>query len=168
MSNTPHASAGGGPLHRHVEIGVAAVFALLGLITIVGSYAAGIGWGAEGPQSGFFPFLVGAFIVVASAINFARTIAGGNVARVFAEWGQLRQVFLVLLPTTVYVALVPWAGIYIASALLIGVFMRFFGRYGWAMVLAVSVLTPAAVYVTFELWFLVALPKGPIEDLLGL
>ena len=44
-----------------------------------------------------------------------------------------------LVPTAVYVALVPYIGIYVASALLIGVFMRWFGRYNWAIVVAVSI-----------------------------
>ena len=33
---------------------------------------------------------------------------------------------------------------------------------------AVSIGVPLVTYVTFERWFLVPLPKGPIEDWLGL
>ena len=36
-----------------------------------------------------------------------------------------------LVPTAIYVALVPWIGIYAASVLLIAVFMRWLGHYGW-------------------------------------
>ena len=43
-----------------------------------------------------------------------------------------------LVPTTIYVALVPWIGIYVASMLLIAVFMRWLGRYGWGMVAAIA------------------------------
>jgi len=32
---------------------------------------------------------------------------------------------------------------------------------------AVSVGVPVAIFVLFEIWFLVPLPKGPIERMLG-
>jgi len=73
----------------------------------------------------------------------------------------------VVIPTAVYVAVIPWIGIYIASAGLIGLFMRWFGRYGWPLVLAVSIGIPLVTFVVFERWFLVPLPKGPVEEFLG-
>jgi len=63
---------------------------------------------------------------------------------------------------------VPWLGIYLASALLIAGFMRWIGRYGWGLVALVSIALPVVAYFTFEKWFLVPLPKGPIEDVFGL
>jgi hypothetical protein len=72
-----------------------------------------------------------------------------------------------LLPTAIYVALVPWIGIYAASALLIAVFMRWLGQYGWGRVAAISLGVPLVTFVIFEKWFLLPLPKGPIEAYLG-
>ena len=46
--------------------------------------------------------------------------------------------------------------------------MKWLGRYGWALTLAVAIGVPVLAYLMFEKWFLVPLPKGPIEDLLGL
>ncbi|HZP99220.1 MAG TPA: tripartite tricarboxylate transporter TctB family protein [Reyranella sp.] len=156
-----------GPRQRHIEMGVAAFMLLLGLITIVGSLQAGIGWAAEGPQSGFFPFWVGVIIAATSAFNVARAfrIDGG---RVFAEWGQIAQVRKVVWPMVFYVAAVPYLGIYVASGLLIAGFMRWLGKYGWPLTIAVAVALPILTYLTFEDWFLVPLPKGPLEDWLGL
>src|SRR5262245_11679600 len=122
-----------GPSHRSVEIGVALVIAAFALIVIAGSVQAGIGWGAEGPKAGFFPFYVGLVILGSSIGNFVVAVLQRADNRLFAEWGQLAQVMTMLVPTTIYVALVPWIGIYVASALLIAVFMRWFGAYGWAM-----------------------------------
>jgi hypothetical protein len=154
-----------GPSHRLVELGVAIAMAVFALLVIGGSMAAGIDWGAEGPRAGFFPFYVGVMILVASAVNFLQ-IRAGRGDRLFAEWGQLRQVLAVVIPSTLYVLLVPWIGIYVASVLLIAVFMRWLGRYGWGLVALVSVGVPVITFVIFEKWFLVPLPKGPIEDLL--
>ena len=81
----------GGPRHHHVEMGVAAFMALLGVITIVGSRRVGTGWGAEGPQAGFFPFWIGLIVVAASGVNFVRAVTSAG-PRLFAKWGELRQV----------------------------------------------------------------------------
>ncbi len=167
MSQSTHASGQDGPSHRSAEMGTAIAMAVFGLIVIAGSLSVGIGWAVEGPQAGFFPFWVAVLIIVASAINFAKAY-GTSDRKLFSEWGQLRQVGKVVAPTAVYVLAVPWLGIYLASALLVAGFMRWIGRYGWLMVAAISIGLPIVAYITFEKWFLVPLPKGPIEDVLGL
>ena len=156
-----------GPSQRSVEIGVTLLMALFALIVIAGSMQAGLGWGAEGPKAGFVPFYVGLVILGSSIINFGGVISLRPDDRLFAEWGQLRQVMVMLVPTAIYVALVPWIGIYLASILLIAVFMRWLGRYGWGRIAAVAVGVPVVTFLIFEKWFLVPLPKGPIEDYLG-
>jgi hypothetical protein len=156
-----------GPSHTWVEIGVVALTTLFGVIVIIGSLQAGIDWGAEGPRAGFFPFYLGLSIIIASAVNLYHALADRNDA-LFAEWGQLWQVLLVLAPTTLYVALIPYIGIYVASFVLVAVFMKWLGRYAWPLSLGVPAATIVLVYVMFEKWFLVPLPKGPIEDWLGL
>ena len=166
MTENSH-SAGAGPAHRSVEIGVAVAMLLFAAVIIYGSVLAGINWGAEGPRAGFFPFYVGLSIFAASAINLYRAVTDGSPG-VFAEWGQLRQVVAVVIPTAIYVALVPWLGLYVSSFILVAYFMRWLGHYGWALAAAVSVGVTIAAYLMFERWFLVPLPKGPIEDLLGL
>ena len=156
-----------GPSHRSVEIGVAVGMAAFGILVMAGSLQAGINWGAEGPRAGFFPFYLGVIICVSSLFNLWNALKADG-SKLFAEWGQLRQVLAVVIPTTAYVALIPSLGIYLCSALLIAVFMRWLGRYPWAMVASIAIGIPVIVYVVFEKWFLVPLPKGPIEDLLGL
>jgi hypothetical protein len=155
-----------GPTHRSVEIGLTVCIAIFALIVIAGSLQVGIGWGAEGPKAGFFPFYVGLLILFSSLVNLIGVLqqSGGEL---FAEWGQLRLVMSVLIPTVIYVALVPWIGIYIASIILIAVFMRWIGHYGWGMVAVISIGVPLITFIIFERWFLVPLPKGPVEASLG-
>lgn len=160
--------AGTGPSHRKVEIGVALLCILLGFITIYGSIKVGIGWGPEGPKSGFFPFYIGVIIVLASLANLAEIFIDKSEDRLFAEWGQLRQVMSVLIPTTIYAVSIPYLGIYLASFILISGFMKWLGKYPWTITLAVAIGTPLALYMFFEKWFLIPLPKGPLENLLGL
>ena len=168
MSVSPQGTGGAGPSHRSVEIGVALFIALLAAIGIFGSLQVGIGWGAEGPKAGFFPFYVSLIVLVSCAVNLFNALREQADGALFAEWMQLRQVMSVVIPTAFYVFAVPYLGMYVASGLLIGVFMKWIGRYRWVTVLAVAIGVPVVTYVLFERWFLVPLPKGPLEDWLGL
>jgi putative tricarboxylic transport membrane protein len=160
-------AAGAGPAQRSVEIGVTIATALLGLVVILGSLAVGIGWGAEGPKSGFFPFYLGVIIIGASAVNLLEAARRPGDKR-FADWSQLRQVLAIVIPTAFYVTVIPWAGIYVSSLILIAVFMMWLGSYRPLNSIALATLIIVATYLTFEKWFLVPLPKGPLEDWLGL
>jgi putative tricarboxylic transport membrane protein len=160
--------SGSGPLQRRVEIGVAIGTALFGVVAMIGSMQVGINWGVEGPKAGFFPFYVGLVIVIGSGINLVRAFSEIRPDWVFANWSQLRAVLSVVVPTAVYVGALPYLGIYFTSMLLIGGFMKWLGRYSWITTLAIAIGMPVVIYFTFEKWFLVPLPKGPIEDWLGL
>ena len=166
MSESVHGAGGTGPSHRSAEIGVALIMATLAGIGIFGSMKVGIGWGAEGPQAGFFPFYVCLLVLISCAVNLARVFMAADDGEVFASWRQLRQVMAVVVPTAIYVALIPLIGIYEASALLIAVFMVWLGKYRWIVAIAVAILVPVLTYMMFEVWFLVPLPKGPIESLI--
>ena len=164
---TTGSSSKTGPTHKLVEAGVTLLIALFGVIVIAGSLKAGINWGAEGPRAGFFPFYIGLFIVASSGINLWHGLREDN-DELFAEWGQLRQVLSVVIPTGIYVGSMPFIGLYVASTIFIAWFMRWLGKYHWITVLAVSLGMPLVTYLIFERWFMVPLPKGPLEEWLDL
>jgi hypothetical protein len=156
--------------HKSAELAVAALFFVLGAIVILDSVRLGFGWQeVHGPQPGYFPFYVGLLICLASLVNFVRALLVPAAAgKPFVEVGQLRMVLAVLVPTAAFAALVTWMGVYASAILYIGFFMRVLGRYAWWKVLAVSAGTAIVFYLVFEKWFKVPLPKGPLENLLGL
>jgi hypothetical protein len=167
MRETTNDSGGAGPSHRSVEAGVAIAVATLGFVAIIGGIKVGIGWGDEGPKAGFFPFYLGVIIVLSSVVNLVQLFASGNEGASFATWGQLVKVLSVVIPTAIYVFAVPYIGIYVASALLIASFMIWLGKYRWVVAAPIAIAVPLLIFVTFEGWFLVPLPKGPVERLLG-
>jgi len=58
---------------------------------------------------------------------------------------------------------IPRLGIYVASAIFMFGFMIYVGRERIIKALGVSVITPTLLFLMFEKWFLVPLPKGPLE-----
>lgn len=154
---------------KSAEIAVAALFFLLGAIVVWDSVRLGAKWGEDGPQAGYFPFYVGLLVCGSAAVNLLRAaLSRRDRDRAFVEVGALKLVLSVLIPAIVYVAIIAWAGIYVASAVYIAFFMRWLGKYAWWKAAAVSVGTSVVFFLIFEIWFQVPLPKGPLESLLGL
>jgi hypothetical protein len=155
---------------KSAELAVAAFIFLLGAIVIVDSVRLGFGWQEiHGPRPGYFPFYIGLIMCVASLVNVVRALmVRGEDNKTFVEVGQLKMVLAVLVPTALFAALVTWIGIYLSSVLFIGFFMRWLGKYPWWKVAGVGLGTAVVLYLVFEKWFKVPLPKGPLENLLGL
>ena len=151
-----------------VDLVVATIIFALGALVAWDSYRLGASWAADGPEAGYFPFRIGALICICAGVVFVQAFLRRRKDRTaFVAREQLKQVLVILVPSTVYVLGVSFIGIYVSSALFIGLFMRFAGHYTWlrsAMVgLAVSVIS----FVLFEIWFKIPLPKGPFERLIG-
>jgi hypothetical protein len=60
-----------------------------------------------------------------------------------------------------------FVGLYVASALYMALSMRWGGRHSWAFSILLPLAFALLVFFVFERWFLVPLPKGPLETWLG-
>lgn len=154
------------------EIIVAVGFLAFGGLVVWDSRRLGSEWASDGPQAGYFPFYIGSIICIAAIANLIAALnSGAKGDKVFVYRGQLKMVLTVMIPCVIYVALIAnpiySLGIYEASAIFIGLFMRVLGKYGAAKIAAVSVGVMFAFFLMFEVWFKVPLPKGPIEALFG-
>ena len=155
--------------YKSAEVFLAALFFVLGALVMWDSARLGARWAEDGPQAGYFPFYIALLVCIASAVNLVIALRlRGEENRTFVETGQLKLVLVVLIPAAIYVGLIGWLGIYVTSAVFIAFFMRWLGKYPWWKVAAVSVGTSVVFFVIFEIWFLVPLPKGPLEAALGL
>ena len=151
---------------RTADLTTALVLIAGGVLVIWDSLRLGIGWGSDGPQSGFFPFWL-AVLLIASCALIAWQAGRRQRGRPFLTRAQLKPVLTTLLPSAGFVVLTQFIGLYVASALFMGFYMRWIGRYGWVPIVLVSVLFPVVTFLVFETWFLVPMPKGPLEAWLG-
>jgi len=151
---------------RAAELVTASVLMLLGGVVLFNTDWLGLGWGADGPQSGFFPFWLALIMVVACGVIFIQA-AFNDTKKSFVSREQLGSVLKVLWPAVAAVALMHFVGLYVASALYMGFYMRWVGRHSWVMVVAIALGVPIGSFLVFEKWFLVPMPKGPLEQWLG-
>ena len=151
---------------RTADLVTASILILLGGVVIFDAVRLGIGWGTDGPRSGFFPFWLAVIMVVACGIIILQALRRSS-SEVFVTREQLGPVLQVFWPAAAMVLLTRFVGLYVASALYIGFYMRWVGRHSWFAVVTLSVAIPVITFFTFELWFLVPMPKGPLEAWLG-
>ena len=154
---------------RWMELITALVIVVLGLLVVYDSHRVGAGWAEDGPQAGYFPNMIGWILAAAGSWVAGTTVVQWRklAGKVFVSHADLKPVLMMLVPTIVYVVVIRYLGIYVASALYIAGFMLFQGKYKWLPTALVSIGVPVAIFALFEIWFLVPLPKGPIESLLG-
>lgn len=158
----------GGLTHSTVDALTAVFFFFVGVVMMVDNHRIGITWAVDGPESGYFPFHIGVIICIASVVIFLKAMFGKQRNHdVFVSWDRFRLVLLVLLPTALYVLVVQFLGIYVASALFIAGFMRLLGKIPWLKTVLISVGVPVLLFWMFEIQFMVPLPKGPLEALFG-
>jgi putative tricarboxylic transport membrane protein len=151
---------------RAADLITAAVLMLVGGVVVFDAVRLGIGWGTDGPKSGFFPFWLGVLLIgicVGIVVQAVRRLS----ADVFVTAAQLGPVLQVFWPAAAAVVVMQFVGLYVASALYIGFYMRWIGHHSWRSVLLVALGTPVVTFFVFETWFLVPMPKGPLEAWLG-
>lgn len=152
----------------NVDSVTAVVIFVIGVVMMWDNYKLGITWASNGPESGYFPYHIGAILCIASVAVFFRTRYGRlrNDA-LFVTWARFRLVLAVLAPTALYVLLIEFLGIYVASVIFIGGFMRILGHISWLKTILISISVNLLLFWMFEIQFKVPLPKGPLETFFG-
>ena len=128
------------------------------LVDRTGTQPGGIG-------AGFYPFWSATIVFVcASYIAYRAWITPQPGTAAFEDRAAVVSALKLIVPMLVATAAIPLLGFYLVTALYMGLFARWIGRYRWIWVLVITVAMPAGIYATFELGFRVSLPKSFLYD----
>ena len=155
---------------RWMELVVAAFFAGIGLLVVIDSSRTGYQWSSDGPQPGYFPFYIGCTLIVGAIVVAVQTLLGWKKSEnvePFVTFSQLRLMMTILIPTSIFVLGVVLIGFYVSSVLFISSFMVWQGKYSHLKSALVGLCVSGALFLLFDVWFLLPLPKGPIETFFG-
>jgi hypothetical protein len=167
----PTAPAEDSPAITSTRIVEAIVYiALFGLALLLAfdNWRTGMGWEAEGPQAGYFPFYLSMVLAAASLYGLVSIfLSRAASSQTFVTRDQFRRVMQVFVPTFLFCLFTQWLGLYVASFVLIAGFMWMVGRIALWKSLLTSFVFSFAMFITFEIAFDVIMPKGPLEALFG-
>lgn len=111
------------------------------------------------PGAGFLPFWLG-LILLALAIGFILTTRAPK-AQPETPPRSGRKVLAVSAGLVACVALIDWLGFAVAIAAYLLYLMRGVERRSWGLSVGLAAGTTLALYLVFQLWLGVPLPRGP-------
>jgi putative tricarboxylic transport membrane protein len=154
--------------NRTIEIVVSLLLLALAALLGYDNWRTGIGWDSTGPQPGYFPFYLSVILAVASLYGLVKAALSRELAdETFVTRAQLRRVMAVFVPTLLFCLATQLLGMYVASFLLIALFMRMVGKIALWKSLLTAFIFSAVMFVTFDIAFDVIMPKGPLEAAFG-
>ena len=151
-----------------MEVATALATGAAGAAVMWGSIEHDIGWGDSGPAAGYFPFRIGALIVLGSLVNLGYALWQRHEHSVFVTAEQGKRVLAFALPILGFVIVSLFLGMYLGTILYLFFVMVFQGGYGPIRALALGIAVAVAMRLIFPLWFKVPLLIGPLEAWLGL
>src|SRR5476649_751391 len=153
---------------KTVDVVVSLLLVALAATLGYDNWRTGIAWDSTGPQSSYFPFYLCVILAGASLYGLvAAFLSRKEASETFVTRAQLRRVMAVFVPTLLFCLATQFLGMYVASFLLIAIFMRMVGKIALWKSLLTAFLFTAIMFVTFDIAFDVIMPKGPLEAAFG-
>jgi putative tricarboxylic transport membrane protein len=149
---------------RPYQVGTAAAIVLIAAVSMYDSRAAfspvtGTAPGDVGAS--WYPFWTAAVMGIGAVMVAYRSLrTRGPEEGAFTGRASVVAVLNLVIPMFAYALSFTWLGFYLATALYMGFFAVYLGRYNWYQSLASAVITPLAIYLMFEVGFKLLLPKS--------
>jgi putative tricarboxylic transport membrane protein len=143
-----------------VEVGTAVVLISLGGVIIYDALRLGPGWGEQGPQPGFFPFVLATMMIIGTAGVLYTTFRKPNRRTFFEVDQEVVDLLKVGIPVAVAVFAIRWLGIYATAGIYLGFFMAWYGKFRWYWAIAGAILLPLAMWLTLRQGFNIPMPMS--------
>jgi putative tricarboxylic transport membrane protein len=139
-----------------------AVFDLLlsggGIAIIVVSLSYGFGTFRK-PGPGLFPFFIGLFILLFSILLLPAALRSPERPALLAK-GRVRIFLLMIAAFCLWILLIPLLGYVVVTLLVTYGFCKVMGLEGWGKPLLLSAGTSLFLYLLFDYWLYIDLPRG--------
>lgn len=140
---------------------------VFGLIVVVLSLRLGFG-SMRQPEAGFFPLLIGVLIFLFGSLcvfeyfRKRREQTSPSRTGMFEEGGRVRSIGTIVC-MAVWLLLLPWLGYIVATFLVVLALFKVMGLEGRLSPLLLSLGVVLFVYIIFDTWLYIDLPRGIFE-----
>ena len=140
------------------ETAVECLLTFLGLVIMIVSLAYGFGT-LRRPGPGLYPFFIGLFLSVFSAALLISDPKPKDRSALFAPQG--RKTFLLMIAVfCLWILLMPLLGYVVVTLLATYAFGKIMKLEGWWKPISLSAGTALFLYLLFDYWLYIDLPKG--------
>lgn len=118
------------------------------------------------PGAGFFPLWLSILAILAATIVVVGAFRKPELHNLPVPWPKsvgLRRIGLTFVSFLLYVYLMTVLGFIISTIAYVMFMSRMLGSRRWFSSIAVSVLTPLALYLVFKVWLQMELPTGLLK-----
>jgi hypothetical protein len=140
--------------------------AVIGVLFCLGAVRIHIG-SLAAPGNGFFPFLVGAVLILLSFASIMRRVRGREVPRGSSPfWPHEKskvKVACALGAILVYALIFEWVGFAAATFILLLFLLKTIDPVKWKTAFSMSFLFTLAEFLLFQVWLKAQLPEGWIS-----
>lgn len=153
---------------RIADLFVALLLLAFGVAVVIQAKSVGAGWIRGRPEAGFIPYWLGIALISLCLFVLAQTLwrwkRTGEPFFTNSEgmWSVVKVASTALLA----LPLIYYAGFYAASAIYLLIYTRWVGKHRWHSTVLISIGIPVGLYIVFERWLLILLPRG-LYDLFG-
>jgi putative tricarboxylic transport membrane protein len=134
------------------------VLMVLGVIILIVSWGYGFGTFRR-PGPGLYPFFIGVLVLFFSMILFLLEMKPRKSDPVFTKGGPLTFI-LMIITFCLWIVVMPFLGYVVVTFLATFAFCKVMKLEGWWKPLAISVGTAVFIYVLFDYWLYIDLPRG--------
>ncbi len=132
---------------------------VLGIVIIIVSWRYGFG-ALRRPGPGLYPFFIGVFLILPfSIILLILGLKSKKSEPLFDKYG-LRKFLLMILTFILWIIAMPYLGYVIVTFVATYCFCKVMKLEGWLKPLAMSVGTALFIYLLFDYWLYIDLPRG--------
>ena len=150
---------------RKYQVTTAAILIVIAAVAMFdtrgGALPDASGGAPGGLKGGWYPFWSAALAAIALGVVAYRAATTPQKGDVFSGREGVLGMFSLLVPMVVLVIVMDrLLGFYISGALYLAWFARVIGRYRWHWVAAPAIAIPVLLFLLFESFFKVSLPKS--------
>jgi putative tricarboxylic transport membrane protein len=147
--------------HRAVEVATVVVLIALGVLLLWESLRLGPGWGEQGPQPGFFPFVLTIMMLIGTlGVLYVNAYRHPDTRPFFEVSEEVSDLLKVGIPIAVAVFAIRWLGLYATSGVYLAFFMAWYGKFRWWQAILGGILLPLSLWLLLRWGFNIPMPMS--------
>lgn len=149
-----------GLTNKWMDVVTLSLLLVLGCFVTYNAYMLGPGYGAQGPEPGFWPFWLAVMFMVGGIVAMVLTVRNPDENPFFEAKQEVIDLVSVGAPVLAVVLLNYWLGIFFSAMVYLGFFMWWYGKFTWYTSIASGIAFGIVLYFAIRVGFNLSMPMS--------